>query len=826
MGGPMQDEIIRGLFENIQLLFVLMVLYQLKYYIGIKSGRVQPIFKGIIIGIIGIFVMTFPYTFQNGLSIDARSVLISSVALFVSIPALLISSSMMLIYNIYLGGTGMVFGSMIILFSTAFGILWRKAAFERKYIPRWLNIYFYAVLIHSATISLLNLLFSELATQTLQALSMPIIVIYPVITVIISALFLVEKQNDDADALILESEQKYLNLFNNQHTAMLVIDPKNGQIIDANPAALSFYGWSKEVLLTKKIADINMLSSQEVQHEMDEASKQNKSSFMFKHRKANGNIVDVEVFSGPFVLNKKPLLYSIVVDVSKRSISEEESAKNLDLFHKVVENSLDAIYIEVGRRFVYLNPAALRLFKVQDEMVMIGMKILDRIHPDYHQEVNHVMSLSNQNRSPFSNSQWVYLTINNKPVTVESVAVPIVYNNQRGMLVITHDITNRLETLSALLSSEMNFRSVVKNMPIPIFIHQNGKIAFLNRAAERFLGSSSDEDLMGSPFSSYVPKNDVDGILSHIKKATDHKKEISIPQQQFLRADGSPVFAQVGAVHINYDGVSSDLIFARDLTEELEMEKRKAEWEMQIQQKQRLESVGVLAGGIAHEINNPINGIMNYAQLIIDEAQQDDIIDDYVNQILKESQRISDIVKSLLQFSRHEKHAYSFSSMYDIIENTLLLIKVIFKNDQIDLRLTFEEDLPDIKCRSQQIQQVFMNLMTNARDALNEKYPGYHEQKIIEVDVSCKHHDDHRWIHLSVKDYGMGIPDEVKKRIFEPFFSTKPKHIGTGLGLAISFGIIENHHGKILIDSAVGEYSIFTIMLPVDNGWELLPERR
>jgi PAS domain S-box-containing protein len=406
------------------------------------------------------------------------------------------------------------------------------------------------------------------------------------------------------------------------------------------------------------------------------------------------------------------------------------------------------------------------------------------------------------------------------------VVVPIVYNGQRGTLVITHDITTRLETLSALMSSEMNFRSVVKNMPIPILIHQNDKIAFLNRAAQKFLGASNDEDLLGLPFKKFIPEKNEDGILSYIKKEFNHKADISIAQQQFLKVDGTPVFAQVGAVPINYDGTKSDMIFARDLTEQLEMEKRKLEWEMQIQQKQRLESVGVLAGGIAHEINNPINGIMNYAQLVLDEAQQDDTIDDYVNQILKESQRISDIVRSLLQFSRHEKQAYSFSSMYDIIDNTLLLIKVIFKNDQIDMRLTIEDGLPDIKCRSQQIQQVFMNLMTNARDALNEKYPGYHALKVIEVDVCSKYADDQRWVYFSVKDYGMGISEEVKARIFEPFFSTKPKHVGTGLGLAISFGIVENHHGKIMIDSVVDEYSKFTVALPVDNGWELLPERR
>jgi signal transduction histidine kinase len=160
--------------------------------------------------------------------------------------------------------------------------------------------------------------------------------------------------------------------------------------------------------------------------------------------------------------------------------------------------------------------------------------------------------------------------------------------------------------------------------------------------------------------------------------------------------------------------------------------------------------------------------------------------------------------------------------MIDIIDHSLSLIKIIFIKDQIDLRVTLEEDLPNLKCRSQQIQQVFMNLMTNARDALNDKYPGYDENKIIEVNVKQKFHDNRRWICLSVKDFGMGISEEVRNRLFEPFYSTKPKDKGTGLGLAISFGIVADHHGTIDIDTVEGEYSVFTVMLPVDNDWHLM----
>jgi PAS domain S-box-containing protein len=821
----MQVEIYLGLLKNIEILLILSILYQISSYFEHRFGRFKSIVTGIIIGLMGIFVMSYAYVFQSGLIFDTRSILIASVALFFSTTTLLISSIMMITYRLYMGGIGMLPGIAVILLTSAIGWLWRKNLFDVKILPRWVSIYLYGILVHVVMMLTMYLLPYPLAMETVRSFGTPILMLYPIATLVISSLMLLQKKHNESLDLIRNAEQKYSSLFNNQHLAMIVTDPQNGQLIDANPAAVKFYGWSKDDLLQKNISEINGLTFEQNKSEMEKAKKQKKTVFISKHLKSDGKTVDVEVFSGPVSLDNKQLLYSTIIDVSSRLLYEEEMKRNLDLFRTVVENSLDAIFIQVGRRFVYLNPAALRLFKVQEESNIIGTRILDRIHPDYHEEVNHIMSQADYTRKPVSSTQWIFLTINNKPVTVETVAVPIDYNGQHGTLVITHDITTRLETLSALLSSEMNFRSVVKNMPIPVFIYQNSKIAFLNRAAVKFFGATNDEDLIGSPFRKFVPENDSDGITKHIQKVFNSKTDVSLQRQQFIRMDGSPIFAQVGAVHINYDGLEGALVFARDLTEEMEMEKRKIEWEMQIQQKQRLESIGVLAGGVAHEINNPINGIMNYAQLIIDEAQQEDIIDEYVNQILKESQRISDIVKNLLQFSRHEKHAFSYSSFYDIIENTLLLIKVIFKNDQIDLRLTAEEDLPDIKCRSQQIQQVFMNLMTNARDSLNEKYPTYHDSKIIEVDVSLKNVDDSRWVYLSVKDYGLGINDEVKARLFEPFFSTKPKHIGTGLGLAISFGIVEDHHGKIMIDSVVGEYTMFTVALPVDNGWDITDRR-
>jgi PAS domain S-box-containing protein len=692
----MEIGIFIGLLKNIELLLIVIILYQLNSYLGLKFGKIHPILKGSVIGLIGMFLMTFPYVFQDGLVFDARSILIASVALFFSTPTLLISSTIMIVFRYFMGGVGMVTGIFVITNTTLIGLLWRRYFLNSKALPFWLNIYLYGLLVHAAMLLTMYTLPAPLAQNVVSILGTPILLLYPVVTMVISILLLIQKKYDESFELIKDAQQMYSSLFNNQHTVMMVIDPKDGKIVDANPAAVNFYGWTKDELLEKKISEINTLSSDQIRTEMEKTKQLKKTNFMFKHRKANGKIIDVEIFSGPITIGKRQLLYSIVVDISARVLAEAEMKRNMDLF-----------------------------------------------------------------------------------------------------------------------------RTVVENVPVPIFIHQNGRFAFMNPAALTFFGASVDDDLINTPFTRFVPTQDVEEITQNMNRVYIDKSEISLHQRQFIRMDGKTVFAEVGAIPLSYDGVDSAMIFARDLTMQLEMQEKQMHWEMQIQQKQRLESIGILAGGVAHEINNPINGIMNYAQLIVDNDHADSKIENYGNSIIRESNRISDIVRSLLQFSRFEKNAHSYSSVYDIIDNTLSLIKVIFLKDHIELNVSLEKNLPDMKCRSQQIQQVFMNLMTNARDALNEKYPGYHENKIIEVDVRQMFHDERRWIYLSVKDYGMGMSDVVKDRIFEPFYSTKPKDKGTGLGLSISFGIVTDHHGTIEIDSIEGEYSVFTVVLPVDNGWHL-----
>jgi PAS domain S-box-containing protein len=256
------------------------------------------------------------------------------------------------------------------------------------------------------------------------------------------------------------------------------------------------------------------------------------------------------------------------------------------------------------------------------------------------------------------------------------------------------------------------------------------------------------------------------------------------------------------------------VVNSRDITETRKLEE-------QLMQAQKIESIGTLASGVAHEINNPINGIMNYAQLILDRQGDDNPSREYAGEIIHETERIAGIVRNLLTFARHEKQSHSPALLQDIVSSVLSLIQTVMRHDQIDLEVSIPDDLPSIRCRSQQIQQVLMNLMTNARDALNERYPGHSPDKKLRVFAGLLRKEGRRFIRATVEDRGGGIPAEVRDRIFDPFFTTKPKETGTGLGLSISYGIVRDHGGELSFESEPGLATRFHVDLPLDNGESL-----
>ncbi|MCK5585315.1 response regulator, partial [Candidatus Bipolaricaulota bacterium] len=182
-----------------------------------------------------------------------------------------------------------------------------------------------------------------------------------------------------------------------------------------------------------------------------------------------------------------------------------------------------------------------------------------------------------------------------------------------------------------------------------------------------------------------------------------------------------------------------------DVTDRIRAESEKLALEEHLRQTQKLESIGTLASGVAHEINNPLTGIINYADLI-ENRIQDAELKEFAQGIIEEGERIAKIVRNLLSFSRQDKEAHSPADIQDIVDASLTLVGSLLRNDQITVRVDIPENLPQVRCRSQQIQQVIVNLLTNAHDALNERFPEYDEDKIIRISAHPIARDGKNWV--------------------------------------------------------------------------------
>lgn len=247
------------------------------------------------------------------------------------------------------------------------------------------------------------------------------------------------------------------------------------------------------------------------------------------------------------------------------------------------------------------------------------------------------------------------------------------------------------------------------------------------------------------------------------------------------------------------------------------VERREAE--AQLIQASKLTSIGELAAGVGHEINNPVNGIMNCADILLGMPAVGARERQFAELIRSEADRIARIVRSLLTFSRQEREHHSPARLCDVVNGVLSLSRTKIAKSNVALHVDVPEDLPRIKCRSEQLQQVVMNLIINALHSLDARYPGPDPDKTLRITAAPVEIRDRPHLRLTVEDHGVGIAPAHMDRLFNPFFTTKGRDVGTGLGLSVSDGIVKDHGGRIYAESEYGAYARFHVELPLDNGW-------
>jgi len=238
------------------------------------------------------------------------------------------------------------------------------------------------------------------------------------------------------------------------------------------------------------------------------------------------------------------------------------------------------------------------------------------------------------------------------------------------------------------------------------------------------------------------------------------------------------------------------LIF-NDLTERVNLED-------QLIQAEKLSSIGLLAAGVAHEVNTPLAVITSQAQMLMRQLPGDDPHYPVLDKIIKQAFRASEIVNNLLKFSRVSGSEYSELDLNKLVRETLSLVEPMLRASKISVSAQLSSSLPMVYANPGKLQQVFMNLIINAKDAM----PHGGE---LSIATDC----EDSLVRVEVSDNGVGISPEHLSKIFDPFFTTKSTSRGTGLGLAVTYGIIREHLGKIEVQSTVGRGTSFRVELPV-----------
>ncbi len=489
-------------------------------------------------------------------------------------------------------------------------------------------------------------------------------------------------EHRQAEERLRQSEARYKSLFRDHKAVKLMIDPEDGRIVDANRAAVEFYGWSYDELTKMKIQQINTLPPEAVRERMAEVKESRRVYFEFQHRRADGSVRDVEVYSSRVDVDGKPYLHSIIHDVTSKKQMEAERQRWLT----AIEQAGEVVLITDAEGVIqYVNPA------------------------------------------------------------FESVTG---YSREEA-------VGKKPGILKSGLQDETFYRQLWETI----------------RSGKKWTGR----------------------MVNKRKDGTLFTEEATI----------SPVKDAQGNI-IHYVAVM------RDITEKLQLEQ-------QFHQAQKMESVGRLAGGVAHDYNNSLTIILGFADLALKQVEPDGAAARYIDEIIKAAQRSVGITRQLLAFARKQIIEPVVLDLNETVEGTLKMLRRLIGED-IELVWKPGAHLWKVKLDPAQIDQILANLCVNARDAIGGVGTVILEtENVVLTEKYCATRAEvvpGEYVMLAVTDNGCGMDKETMAKIFEPFFTIKEIGKGTGLGLATVYGIVRQNKGFVNVYSEPGAGTTFKIYFP------------
>lgn len=633
-----------------------------------------------------------------------------------------------------------------------------------------------------------------------------------------------------------ESEGRYRTLFENANDGIVTFTLE-GTVTSVNRGLEAMLRWPRNELIGqhyRKFVSPAGVSLGEERIRRFLLGERVPSIFEAEMVRKDGSVMQVEARTRP-IRDKDgtPIgIQGIYRDITERKRAEEALRESEERYRSVITALGEGIVLHYADGTIQAcNASAERILGVSAESIK-GQTSFDRQKYTIREDGSpfpaeeHPAMATLRTGKPCSNvvmgvykpnGELGWISINSQPLFYDGTTTPY------AVVASFADITARKQAEEGLRQSEERYRNLFENANDAIVVVDlNRTVVSINRAMEQLLGWSREELIGQNTYKVLTPA----GIAlseERERRIQNGERVPSIFEHEFVRKDGGKVLVE-GRTRFIKDKMGKPIGFQgiyRDITERKQAEEEKQKLQEQLFQARKLEALGTLAGGVAHDFNNILSVVMGFTALVTDDVPEGTVGRRNLEEILKVCRRAKTLVQQILAFSRPQQRTSKPIQIQPVIEEVLTFLRASLPKT-IELRCYIDKTAGPVVISSSQLQQVLTNLCANATQALKER-SGVLEVSLQQIEVenvlarTQKNLKPGPHLRLTVSDTGCGMTSAVQERIFEPFFTTRPVGEGNGLGLAIVHGIVTGHGGGITVESTPGKGTTFHVYLPVSE---------
>ncbi len=602
-----------------------------------------------------------------------------------------------------------------------------------------------------------------------------------------------------------------------------------GQVVEFNPAAEKMFGYARGEALGREIADLIIPPALRKAHREGLANyPANQRGTVIDKRieidamRRDGTLFPVELAVVEIRNQARPMYTAYVRDITERHRTDEALRASVERFNLAVRGSTDGLWDwNVLSGEVYYSPRYKEMLGYEDaELANTFDTFASRLHAEERDEILRTLDNHLRERTPYDvvyrmrtrSGEYRWFCTRGQAIwNAEGVAYRMAGS--------TTDVTQRKQTEAELRRSQRELADFFENAPLGLnWLGPDGKILWVNRAELELLGYAPDE-YVGHDVAEFHQDRDA---MAKLLARLEQGETVLNCEAQMRASDGSIKDVLITANAFWEDGrVMNTRCFTQDITQRKRAENALRETEEHMRQKQKLEAVGELAGGTAHEFNNLLQAILGYTKYAMHTLSPEQQCYQDLEQSVKAAERAAVLTRQLLTFSRRRGIERKNIDHIAVITEFVKMLRPVI-GETIELEVSLDDRAGSVFADADILQQALLNLCVNARDAMPAGGKLTIKSDRIELTEDyCRLHPEMkpgRYLRLIVADTGCGMTPDVKQHIFEPFYTTKGVGKGTGLGLSMVYGVVQQHDGLITVYSEVNVGTVFRIYLPLVHG--------